>query len=141
MECIFCKVSNKEIPSDVIFEDDNTVVILDIDWAVKGHILVIWKKHEENISDLTSEEFSKFSEVLRKAEKILLGELKLGKSVILKSGGLISHFHFHIYPIQKETSWDEVKSMFDKKTRYEASEKEKTGFILNLRNRFLSNKL
>lgn len=43
--CIFCKIINKEIPSQVIFEDDICLAILDINPATKGHILLMPKEH------------------------------------------------------------------------------------------------
>lgn len=43
--CIFCKIINKEIPSQTIFEDDICLAILDINPATKGHILLMPKEH------------------------------------------------------------------------------------------------
>lgn len=43
--CIFCKIINKEIPSKIIFEDDISLAILDINPATTGHILLMPKEH------------------------------------------------------------------------------------------------
>ena len=43
--CIFCKIIKKEIPSQIIFEDDICIAILDINPATKGHILLMPKEH------------------------------------------------------------------------------------------------
>lgn len=43
--CIFCKIINKEIPSQIIFEDDICLAILDINPATQGHILLMPKEH------------------------------------------------------------------------------------------------
>jgi histidine triad (HIT) family protein len=43
--CIFCKIIKKEIPSQIIFEDDICLAILDINPASKGHILLMPKEH------------------------------------------------------------------------------------------------
>lgn len=133
-DCVFCKIVKGEIKTDdVFFEDDKVLVMLDLDWATKGHTLVIWKEHADNISDLSEEQFLHFSRIVRKIEKALLDILQVDKSVVLKSGGIVSHFHFHIYPIKRETSWDTVKDMFDKKIKHEATDKEKGGLIASLK--------
>lgn len=134
-DCIFCKIIKSRKFDDVIFQNELLLIMLDVDLAVKGHVMVIWKEHFENASDLSREEFAEFSEAVRKTEKILLEELQLDKSVILKSGGLVSHFHFHIYPIPKETSWKEIKDILDKKTKYDYKDGEKEALLANLEKR------
>lgn len=141
MKCFFCEITDKKKEDEgMLFENDNILIMLDIDWATKGHTLVAWKKHIENCSDLDKKEFAEFSENVRKTEKILLDELQVDKAIILKSGGLYPHLHFHIYPISKETSWDSIKDMFDKKVKYEATKKEKDNFIISLRKKFEASK-
>ncbi len=49
MDCIFCKIVNKEIPSTVVYEDDNVLCINDISPQAPVHVLVIPKKHVDNI--------------------------------------------------------------------------------------------
>lgn len=134
--CIFCKIIAKGSPDDTIFEDEKILVMLDTDWAVKGHTLVIWKKHFENASELPISDFKYFSEILHKTEKALLEILQVDKSVVLKTGGLVSHFHFHIYPLKKEISWQIIKDIFDKKVRYEAKPGEKEKLISDLKKHF-----
>lgn len=133
-DCVFCKIIDREIEgNDILFEDDNVLVMLDVDWAVKGHTLVIWKEHLNNVSDLSRQDFTHFSEIARRTEKALLEELNLDKSAILKSGGIVSHFHFHIYPLRKDISWQEVKDIFDKNVRYEVTTEERDALIKSLK--------
>src|SRR5688572_30233446 len=104
--CIFCEMSAKNVvKQDVIYEDDRLLIKLDTDWAVKGHTLVIWKKHLINASELTMDDYLYFSRMFYKTEKALLSILNVDKSIILKTGGLVSHFHFHIYPVDSNISW------------------------------------
>lgn len=136
-DCIFCKIIvEKRASEDTIFEDDKVLVMLDADRAVKGHALVIWKKHFENASELPVEDFRYFSEIFHKTEKALLELLGVERSVVLKSGGLVSHFHFHIYPLKKERDWQTIKDIFDKKTHYEPRPGEKEELIANLKKYF-----
>lgn len=59
--------------------------------------------------------------------------LQMDRSIVLKSGGLVSHFHFHIYPVEKETSWQTIKDIFDKKTRYASKPGEKGEMLAQLK--------
>jgi histidine triad (HIT) family protein len=131
--CFFCKVASHEIKSsNIFFEDEKVIAMLDIDWAVKGHSLIVWKKHELNMSDLSEKDFLHFSNICRKVEARLLNFLNVDKSVILKSGGLESHFHFHIYPIKSDISWEAVRDMFEKKVKYEPAQGEKEELLGSL---------
>ena len=48
-DCIFCKIAAGEIPSTKVYEDDNWFAFKDIEPCAPVHILVIPKKHVDNI--------------------------------------------------------------------------------------------
>ncbi len=50
-DCIFCKLANKEIPTDFLYEDENVVAFNDLHPLTPVHILVVPKKHYDNIID------------------------------------------------------------------------------------------
>ena len=52
MDCIFCKIISKEIPTKILYEDDDTISFLDAFPVAKGHTLVIPKTHHAKIQDL-----------------------------------------------------------------------------------------
>ena len=52
MDCIFCKIANKEINSNFVYEDDILMAIMDINPICDGHILIIPKKHYETVFDV-----------------------------------------------------------------------------------------
>ena len=52
MDCIFCKIVSGEIPSKVVYEDENVLAFNDIDPQAPIHIVVIPKKHFANILEL-----------------------------------------------------------------------------------------
>lgn len=128
-DCVFCRIIRKEVPADIIYEDENVLTMLDIDYSIKGHTLVIWKKHYINISDLPENDFIYFSRILHKTEKTLLKTLKKDRSLILKSGIIVPHFHFHIYPVSYNITWPEIKDIFSKKTKYQYKRGEKEKLI------------
>ncbi len=100
MECIFCKIINKEIPSYIIYEDDNTLAFLDISQTTLGHTLVVPKNHCETIYDNCD---TKFLEVIPMIAKHLKNKLNAsGINIVNNSGEVagqtVNHLHFHIIP-------------------------------------------
>ena len=137
-DCIICQaIANPSNPPyDVVFEDRLVIIGLANEWEVKGHTSVAWKDHNVvNVSDLSKEEYLKFSGYVHKTEKVLLDTLQLNKSLILKSGGLCPHFHFHIYPIPSDKPFLEIVDMITMKDRYHPTEEEKKEFVETLKKR------
>ena len=55
-DCIFCKIANKEINSEIVYENKNVVAFKDLNPKAKIHILIVPKKHYETILDLDEKE-------------------------------------------------------------------------------------
>ena len=55
-DCIFCKIVNKEIPSEIVYEDELVLAFKDIHPVTPIHILVIPKKHVESVLGLEEED-------------------------------------------------------------------------------------
>ena len=73
--CIFCKIIRNEIPSTKLFEDKNSLVIAPKEAESKGHMLIIPKKHYENIFDISEKELNNLmSELESKISSGLYGE-------------------------------------------------------------------
>ena len=69
-DCIFCKIINKEVPSEKpIYEDDKLIVISDIKPKAPFHLLVIPKKHIISIGYLEEEDKGLMGEMLLLAKK------------------------------------------------------------------------
>ncbi|HBB04326.1 TPA: hypothetical protein DCZ39_05550 [Patescibacteria group bacterium] len=64
--CVFCRIINKEIPSYVIYEDDNVLAMLAKDMEVYGHTLIIPKQHYQDIYDIPEDILAKLSIVAKK---------------------------------------------------------------------------
>jgi len=97
MTCVFC--SDPREAGEIIFEDDRVWVILHADWAVRGHAMVVWRKHVENVADLTIDEYVHFAAVHHRAERALLGATRADRAILLKLGIATPHLHLHIYPV------------------------------------------
>lgn len=55
-DCIFCKIIRKEIPADIVYEDEEIIAFKDIQPAAPIHILVIPKKHIPSLAYLENED-------------------------------------------------------------------------------------
>lgn len=103
MDCLFCKIAKKEIPSKIVYDDDDTMAFLDINPANPGHILVVPKKHSEMIMDADNESLQKTILVVKELSRKAMHELKAeGVNVVQNNGKaagqLVHHVHFHIIP-------------------------------------------
>ena len=101
--CIFCKIISGEIPSAVIFENDEFKVILDRFPASKGHVLIIPKKHFDNIFDIEPELGGRlFTLAVRMAGIVKKATGAENMNIIQNNGPLagqtVNHFHLHIIP-------------------------------------------
>lgn len=103
MECIFCKIVNKDIPARIIFENENYLSFLDIEPNSIGHALVIPKKHITNFTAETPEQAAEHMkithQIARQLNELLSSD---GFNVAINNGRvagqLVDHVHWHIIP-------------------------------------------
>jgi len=103
MDCLFCKIAEGEIPSEIIYEDDYTLAFLDINPINPGHTLVIPKKHFKNIADISYEAFASVMKTVKRLTPIIQKELgadgiNVGINNGSAAGQMIFHSHVHIIP-------------------------------------------
>ena len=96
--CIFCKIANKEIPADLIYEDENVVAFNDLNPQAPVHFLVIPKKHYASLNDIDSEEAfgNIFSAVPKIAEKLGIKEYRTVINTGESAGQTVFHIHVHV---------------------------------------------
>ena len=102
-DCIFCKIVNQEIPSQKIYEDDFTYAFLDLSNDGNGHILVVPKKHCENIFDCDNETLNHVLTTVKLISEHLVKSCGFEGINILNNSGKsaeqsVMHLHFHILP-------------------------------------------
>lgn len=103
MSTIFTKIINREIPSKIIYEDDQVIAFLDISQATPGHSLVVTKKEYRNIFELPEEVASHIFKVVVKVAKAINFSLKPKGLNILNNneetaGQTVFHYHIHLIP-------------------------------------------
>jgi histidine triad (HIT) family protein len=111
--CIFCKIANKEIPSKVIYEDENTLAFLDINPRSKGHTLVIPKEHYETFDEITEDVATNLIKTIKKVVDILKSLNPDGYNILNNNkpiaGQEVPHVHFHIIPRYNDEQEEVIK--------------------------------
>jgi len=115
MSCVFC--NEPRAAGRALFEDDRVLVILHDDWAVRGHAMVVWKAHVENVGDLTIDEYAHFAAVHHRAERALLAATGADRAILLKLGIVTPHLHLHIYPVSASLDRAAVMEIIDGRVR------------------------
>jgi len=95
-ECIFCKIINKEIPADIVYEDTDFLAFLDINPRSPGHVQVIPKDHYRFVWDVP-----KAGQYFELVKKIAGAQKKAFKQEIIQGrieGKDVHHAHFWVYP-------------------------------------------
>ena len=103
MSCIFCKIIAGEIPSFRVYEDENTLAILDINPVNPGHTLVLSKKHLANIEAADETALCQIMKTVKKVGESLKKNLAVAGYNVLENndpiaGQIVPHLHFHVTP-------------------------------------------
>ncbi len=102
MDCIFCKIVNKDIPAQIVYEDEEILAFKDINPRAPVHILLIPKKHIGDISQITSEDTELLGRIHVIAVKIARDfgidqdGFRLVNNCKLNGGQEVFHLHFHL---------------------------------------------
>jgi histidine triad (HIT) family protein len=103
MSCLFCSIISREIPAEIVFENEHVLAFLDIGPVSEGHTLVIPKVHAENLSLGTQEGACELMKaVYELAPKIMKAVgadgFNLGMNHGVSAGQDVMHTHLHIMP-------------------------------------------
>ena len=114
-DCIFCKINRKEIPSYTIYEDDDFRAFLDINPITNGHVLLVPKKHYENMFELDKKMINKIYEASIKINDLLKEKLDIEGLTLIQNNGHgqdVKHYHLHLVP---RYSHDDIKYLSNEK--------------------------
>ena len=101
-DCIFCKIANKEIPSEVVYEDDKVLAFTDVKPVAPVHLLIIPKRHIPSVDHLGKEDRELMGELFLVAQKLARKyEIdKTGYRLIFNvgkdAGQTVDHLHLHL---------------------------------------------
>jgi histidine triad (HIT) family protein len=120
MDCIFCKIINKEIPSYTLYENDYVKCFLDVNPLSNGHTLIIPKKHFKDAFDIDEEYLKEINKASKRILNLLNDKLKpVGFRLIQNNGNLqeVKHYHLHIIPNYIKNDKKSVEEMFNLLTK------------------------
>lgn len=126
IDCVFCRIIAKEIPSLSIYEDEKTLAFLDIMPRATGHVMVIPKVHVPVLSDLPEAEigplFSTVKKVALKIREVLAPDgVTIGMNQGEASGQVVPHLHIHLLPRWQNDGGGSMQSIVNKPPREELS--------------------
>jgi len=110
-------------------------VVLTKTGPVRGHAMIVWKAHVENIADLTAGEYAHFAAIHHRAERALLAASGADRAILLKLGIATPHLHLHIYPVSASLDRAAVMEIIDARVRDSFDQT----LIDDLRERWLDN--
>jgi len=102
MDCIFCKIIAGEIPSDIIYQDEEVIAFRDINPLAPTHLLIIPKKHIPSLTHLSEAELPLIGHMVNIANQLAEKEGIAEKGYRLaincgeQGGQLVPHLHMHL---------------------------------------------
>lgn len=100
-DCLFCKIARKEVDANILYENNELMVILDAYPDSDGHTLVIPKKHYEDIYEIDMNTLNNIITVGKKEAKKIMQKLDKKSLTFLINYGdaqVIKHLHLHLLP-------------------------------------------
>lgn len=100
--CLFCKIIAKEIPAEVVYEDEELLAFKDIKPLAPVHVLIIPKRHIASINDIEQGDVLLLGKMIKQARDIAveLGISKGGYKLLLRTGEdggqEVGHIHLHL---------------------------------------------
>ncbi len=116
MASIFTMIINWEIPSYKVAEDENYYAFLDINPMQKGHTLVVPKREEDYLFDLTDEELAGMMVFAKKVAKAIKKSVPCQRVGVAVLGLDVPHAHIHLVPLVEgnELNFSNPKKQFPK---------------------------
>ena len=101
MDCVFCKIAAGEIPSNILYQDEDVIVFPDIKPITPIHLLVVSRKHIPSLSEMTDDETPLIGHMTKVANQLARehGIAKSGYRLTINSGAdsgqIVPHLHMH----------------------------------------------
>jgi histidine triad (HIT) family protein len=102
MDCVFCKIVAGEIPSDILYQDEEVIAFHDINPIAPTHLLIVSKKHIPSLLHLTDAETPLIGHMTKIANQLARehGVAESGYRLVIncgKEGGqVVPHLHMHL---------------------------------------------
>lgn len=107
-ECVFCRIAEGKIPAKIVWENKNFLAFLDINPYVKGHLLVIPRKHYKWVWDINDKEYTEYMKVVKDLANILRDIFNTEWVEEVIAGVGVSHAHIHLLPRKENDGIGEI---------------------------------
>jgi len=101
-DCVFCKIVSGEIPSKILYKDEEVLIFPDINPVAPVHLLVVPRKHIPSLAQMNDADTPLVGKMVRAAKQIAKkqGLLEKGYRLTINSGSdagqLVPHLHVHL---------------------------------------------
>ena len=122
MDCIFCKIIKKEIPSYILYEDDKIISFLDVNPYTPGHCLIVPKEHTLDIYSIPEDTLNHIMKVSKDIARKVTTSLNADGFTLVQNNGFVQevkHFHLHIIPKYSKNIDMDVNEVHKKITQFE----------------------
>jgi histidine triad (HIT) family protein len=102
-ECLFCRISQREVAAHIIYEDERLIAFLDRGPIRPGHTQIVPREHFAYFDDAPADLLAAVVTVGQKLARAMKRTLQVPRVAFLFTGGDIAHVHAHAVPIHQET--------------------------------------
>lgn len=102
MASVFTKIINREIPAQIVYEDERTIAFLDVRPVSPGHLLVVPKREVEEFHELDDPDYSVLMDTVRRMAKLLKEKLQPERVGVVVYGFHVAHAHIHLIPMNEQ---------------------------------------
>lgn len=111
MNCIFCRIINREAPGTFIYEDESVVAIVPKEQVSDGHLLVLPKVHFQDVFNIDDSVLRNIVSTSKKLSTDIINKTSFTAVNLLNASGKdaqqsVFHFHFHIVPRKPDDGLD-----------------------------------
>lgn len=102
MDCLFCRIVAGEIPADIVYQDERSIALRDINPQAPVHVLVIPRDHMESLDDAARNDEALLGHLLRIAARVAndQGLTESGYRTVINTGAgagqSVFHLHLHV---------------------------------------------
>lgn len=117
MDCIFCKIIEKKIPADIVYEDGKIIVFKDINPLAPVHLLIVPKKHIPSVDHLGIKDKELIGDIFLIAQKVARDYNldKSGYKLVFNVGEgasqMVDHLHLHLLGGWKSSEESKIPDM------------------------------
>ena len=102
-DSLFTKIIKRELPGEIVYEDDRVIAILNLFPNTEGETLVIPKAQVDYFADLDDETYGHLMLVVKKMAKALDAAFRTRRTCVVIEGFDVPHVHIRLYPVQSGT--------------------------------------